>query len=538
MKERIAVLPFKNNTNQTELDILGDMAAEWINQGLMDIGEAEVVSPFTVRTHKAAIGILENDPQGRPSFAQLTGAQNLITGSYYLQNGELTFKLSIVDAVVGNLRFAFEPISGKASEKEELITQLRQKVAGYWAARTMVDSKRIKAPNYEAFKHHLEALKEYAFSPEALTTILSLDSTYYLPRIHFINSNRTAFNGGNKPHFEFLFRHKPHLSTYERGWLDFLEGLYTGKPKQAFSSLNEIRKKYPRDFILNQETASIALEGLNNPKLAMEIYDELPLENINFEEVGVYYNWRLRSTANCLFQLGNLQALNEFMSQIKPNNNANKAPILSTKYLHALALQQREAIEISFSNLIANSSWLSQLSSIVTRHSSTLVPVDFREKYLAEGKNIYNQLPKGDVNRQIWKYVFTNSEITTDAFQNLDQLRIMLQVIQLGATGLSVMEAKDTQKIELIIEKHKQLIIPDYSIISFFGTGLVHHNIGGLYCTIGDYEQALYHLKKAKALGFGTPSNNRYQYNRYLAPLHQHPEFLELIQPVWPEVKD
>ena len=29
--ERIAVLPFKNNTNDADLDILGDMSADWIN---------------------------------------------------------------------------------------------------------------------------------------------------------------------------------------------------------------------------------------------------------------------------------------------------------------------------------------------------------------------------------------------------------------------------------------------------------------------------------------------------------------------------
>ena len=67
-KERIAVIPFENNTGDAELDNLGVVAADWINQGFMDMQEAEVVSNFTIRTHKASIGIMENDPQGRASY--------------------------------------------------------------------------------------------------------------------------------------------------------------------------------------------------------------------------------------------------------------------------------------------------------------------------------------------------------------------------------------------------------------------------------------------------------------------------------------
>ena len=153
---------------------------------------AEVVSNFTIRTHTGSIGIMQNDPQGRPSFAQLTGAQNLITGSYYLQNDELTFKLELIDATEGKLRFAFEPITGQEDEIEEVITQLRQTVSGYWAARKMVANKRINTPNFEAYKLYLEAIEEAAVSPQALENILALDSTFYLPRIHFLNSNRYA----------------------------------------------------------------------------------------------------------------------------------------------------------------------------------------------------------------------------------------------------------------------------------------------------------------------------------------------------------
>ncbi|MEZ4851874.1 MAG: adenylate/guanylate cyclase domain-containing protein [Bacteroidia bacterium] len=111
--ERVAILPFVNKTNNPNLDILGDIAADWINRGLMEIGDAEVVSPATARIHQDAIGIRANDPEGRATFAELTGAKNVIIGNFYEDKGELVFNLELEDAEDGRLKRSFDPIKGK-----------------------------------------------------------------------------------------------------------------------------------------------------------------------------------------------------------------------------------------------------------------------------------------------------------------------------------------------------------------------------------------------------------------------------------------
>ena len=57
--------------------------------------DVEVASPFTVRSSLGALGIAPNDPQGRRSFSELTGAQNMLSGNYYEQNGDIIFQLQI-----------------------------------------------------------------------------------------------------------------------------------------------------------------------------------------------------------------------------------------------------------------------------------------------------------------------------------------------------------------------------------------------------------------------------------------------------------
>ncbi len=152
-KERIAVIPFENNTGDAELDNLGVVAADWINEEFMDMDEVEVVSNFTIRTHKASIGIMDNDPEGRTSFAKLTGAQNLITGSFYREEEKLVFKLEMVDALQGDLLYSFDEIKGEVHLKQELLQRLRERVNGYWAVREALDTKRFTTPpKYEAYQ--------------------------------------------------------------------------------------------------------------------------------------------------------------------------------------------------------------------------------------------------------------------------------------------------------------------------------------------------------------------------------------------------
>ncbi|MFX0200159.1 MAG: protein kinase, partial [Candidatus Hodarchaeota archaeon] len=91
---RIVVVPFENKTGDESLEMLGQMAAEMITQGMSQISAIETV-PF--------ISVINSYPKKKekPSAFAIAVQNNagvLITGSYYLQGEDIFFRASIMDA--------------------------------------------------------------------------------------------------------------------------------------------------------------------------------------------------------------------------------------------------------------------------------------------------------------------------------------------------------------------------------------------------------------------------------------------------------
>lgn len=535
LKERIAVLPFKNNTNDPSLETLGEMAADWINTGLMDIGEAEVVSPFTVRTHKDYIGILENDPQNRPSFAHLTGAKNLITGNYYKEKEDLIFKLEIVDALDGDLQFSFQEIRGKATNKEALITRLRAQVTGYWAARDLVDAKKITAPNFEAYELYLATIQKLGTEKDLLK-ILALDSTFYLSRIHYLYVNRGETIGKNRPHFEFLERHKPNLSSYEKTWLTYLKAICSGQTQKAFNSLNELRNKYPKDFLVNNATATIALEGLNNPELALEIYKELPLEYSQAKSVGLYWNYRILNVVTSLILLNRVADATTYLASVQPNQVVDNNSYLRAVMFEALASKNKEKIDKAYAQLKASFKtkpfhyfWLA-----LNLTQSNLASEAFRQQIAKDLAMAYTSLAPQHPQRFLWQnttaLIRNNTETVTD---NLEAIPISILIPNIAAAVALYIDKNQLEKAHFFLEKLKLLTTCNYNAQSKVTCAVARYYLGSLQLRLGETELGISNLMKAKELGVGGRLS-RFQFDKRLEPLFDKPVFEKLIQPIWP----
>ena len=215
-------------------------------------------------------------------------------------------------------------------------------------ARDLVNSKKIKPPKFEAYELYIQTLNNVK-TEGAYRKIIALDSSFYLARIQYLNLNIAGSEGDNLPHFEFLERHIYELSEYELAWLNYLKGTYLGNIESAFLSLNEIRLKYPKDFLLNNVTANTALSGLNNPELALSIYQELPVEESHLNTLGLVYNQRINNVIIALIQLGKMDEAVAFYSLV-----IEKHPKLDTSYLWSLrySLQTKKAVEFSESLIL------------------------------------------------------------------------------------------------------------------------------------------------------------------------------------------
>ncbi len=186
---RIGILPFENKTNDPELDMLGDMAADWIVQALMSLDDYKVVSSETVREH---LPVLANSPA---TFLQRTGAEKIIRGSFYRGGEDLIIQTRIVDTESGEIEFASPEVSGPAGNTTTLVKDLRERILSYLVASSNPDSyvsatTQEKPPIYEAYQAWMEGRSLYGNDYDRANSFFSkaieIDPEFFWPYLDIL----------------------------------------------------------------------------------------------------------------------------------------------------------------------------------------------------------------------------------------------------------------------------------------------------------------------------------------------------------------
>ena len=183
---RLAVLPFENKTNDAELDMLGEMASDWIIQGMMNFDELKVVSYKTVIDNLPYLSATTDSPL---SFKARTGAEKLIRGNYYLENEKIIIQSQIIDPQNGNIEFAFPEVKGDANGYTSIIKELRERILSYFSVTLKDEYMAVmlgNPPKYEAYKLFMEAtnyftLDGYDKAIPLYNKSIEVDSHFYWP---------------------------------------------------------------------------------------------------------------------------------------------------------------------------------------------------------------------------------------------------------------------------------------------------------------------------------------------------------------------
>lgn len=192
----VLVSVFVNRTGDTKLDTLGRMIAYQIEQGLSQTGIAEVVPTVSVlessRLIKAGSGVPEAQDELR-ALAERSGAGTLVSGAYYLIDGELQFHAEITDVVHRRPIQKLEPFKGSLGERDGLMTELRRRVLGALAAHFApimgeYVPKLRRPPLYEAFQEFLMGLDlfgvDYEQTERHFARALELDPTFVQAKLY------------------------------------------------------------------------------------------------------------------------------------------------------------------------------------------------------------------------------------------------------------------------------------------------------------------------------------------------------------------
>ena len=192
---RIAVLPFENKTGDKELDIIGDMASDWVIQGLMYLDDIQLVGFESIQENikYASIG------DSSRNFARRTGAQKIVKGRYYISGDDLIFQSQIIDINSGKIELTLPQIKGPKDDNAALVSELQAKFVTAFDAQNHNFSPGI-AQNppphkaYQLFREGLDIYSEDAVESRHLfAQAIEMDSSFFWP---YIWATASFFNEG------------------------------------------------------------------------------------------------------------------------------------------------------------------------------------------------------------------------------------------------------------------------------------------------------------------------------------------------------
>ncbi|MEX2568003.1 MAG: helix-turn-helix domain-containing protein [Cyclobacteriaceae bacterium] len=300
---RIAVLPFSNQTGDSSMGQVGDIASSWISGQIADLEGAQSVPYFTVKQYQSYIGILPEDPNERPTFYELVGARYFISGYYFLKGQKIYFDTHLVDAHSQEPTYDLPIIEGPRDSIMEVIEELRLKIAGLITNLEEVKLGKLKPPNYEAYQFYIKGLSELSvgfYPSDALKYFekaSELEPDFVMPKIFL-----TWFYPERKR--DSVLQSIEAISTitdYERRVYLELYYTYTRNYPEALKVSLRSLKDYPQDYYFNMEAAHTAKSQFY-PYLAIDILSQIhdPL-NSNVGLLWHYFKvWNYTESLNML----------------------------------------------------------------------------------------------------------------------------------------------------------------------------------------------------------------------------------------------
>lgn len=157
---RVVIVPFRNQTGDSSLDALGKMVADWTTQSLTQSGIAEVI-PSDV--------VVALDPgQEVNGIAEATGANLIVTGSYYKVVDTIQFQAQVLDDKAGLLQ-AIAPVRVQTARVMDGVESVRQLVLGGVAIllNERLEGMQVQAvspPRYDAYQEYIQGREHHTES--------------------------------------------------------------------------------------------------------------------------------------------------------------------------------------------------------------------------------------------------------------------------------------------------------------------------------------------------------------------------------------
>ena len=325
---RIAVLPFRNQTGDSLMNGVGDIASSWISNQLAELKNVKTVPYFTVKQYQSYIGVLPGDPEKRPTFRELVAANYFITGDYYFKNSQVYFNAQFVDASTLEPVYDLPVMHGDKDSVMDVIEHLRLKIAGLITNLEEVKLGKRNPPNYEAYNAFLTGLHQMTVglaTPESrlyLEKAAELEPDFVMPRIFLI-----WFYQGEK--LDTLLQQIasiPSITNYEKDVYNLMYQLCNHDFKESLRLALQNLGEYPGDYFFNLFAGHNA-KSLFKPRLAIKILDQVKEPLLN-NEWGMWQYYKVWNYTESLIMLGRYQEAKDYLLSIPLNHYSLAVPHL------------------------------------------------------------------------------------------------------------------------------------------------------------------------------------------------------------------
>ena len=290
---RVVVSSFRNETGDPKLATLGALVADYLTEGLAQLGSLQVVDAGTATATGEVVRRIPRFLRAgeERALGEETGARVVVAGSYYREGDSILFRARVVDAETGTIRTALDPVSALASSPSVGITALRAKLVAVLRAASDEDATDLGGlsppPSLEAYRAFQQGYQAYLrvdadsaiFLP--MRRAMALDSSYGAAAVTlaYFASDRHYYALADSA-LAYARTMRDRLVPTELAMLDITEALARGDFPAAVDASRRTR--------IPQLTAQLATLG-RRPRLAISALTATdPDRGLNLQ-IGQFY---------------------------------------------------------------------------------------------------------------------------------------------------------------------------------------------------------------------------------------------------------
>ncbi len=279
--KRVAVAVFENRTGDPSLDNFGKMAAESVNEGLLQIPTIQVVPVSTVFELAAAGTRLGRARDPVRTLAEATGSGTVVSGAYYLQGQTLQVRATIMDVMANKPLYAVEPASGPKEKAMEVVESVEQRLIDAVAARYLdpyfnLLIGEVKPPPFEAQKEFAAGRELFDSNLAAaiahLNRALEIEPEFVMPSILLAQAiDNQGKHREAMALIDSVEKKHARLTPIVHRRLDAMRANFAGNLEEFYSAVNDIVKLSPGN-LWDAEDLALAASFSNRPREAVEAF--------------------------------------------------------------------------------------------------------------------------------------------------------------------------------------------------------------------------------------------------------------------------